>query len=327
MRKFITLIALCTLSLTGPAFSENNPARTLSILPTTDLSGYNLGEPLQYALGQLYQSTGAFQVQLANYQLLGFGKQEIAKTFQAVQSQMFSFTYMEKQRISVFLFDSQKPGGFIVAYRPLNNPPNGQLTSEFIEGKFRECVNDALGAYQDGQFQPLPGDDSSDSVQDQQKAEEARRLFREIAALEEKTWYIGANVGMARFSANATSASTVDFGGYAGARLGERMKAELGLDLFTYALLHGDLRYALPVAEKYINLSATLGAASFLGRLTENKGASSTTTQGIRNGQMVFGPGFGFEVPLLGATLRGDLRLYLGSATVLLGSYGVVINL
>lgn len=324
MKTYILL--LLSVCLSAPLFGEGGATRSLTILPTTDLAGYGLGEPLQYALGQLYQSTGAFQVQLSSYQLPGFGKEEIGRTMQGVQTQAFSFAYMEKQRISVFLFDSSHPNEFIVSYRLLSDPPGGQLTSEFVETRFRECVSEALNFYQTAQYQPLPGGGESggDTEENRAKAVEARKLFREIAALEERKFYIGGNVGMARFSSETTSASTVNFGGYFGSRLGDRFSGELGVDLFSYCLLHGDVRYSLPIAEKYVSLSATAGIARFMGTLTENKGFSQ---RNIRAGQMVFGPGFGFEVPLLGATLRGDVRLYTGSATVLLGSYGVIINL
>lgn len=325
MKKYSILVLAFFSALSS--FAEMNQQRSLTILPTTDLSGYGLAEPLQYALGQLYQSTGAFQAQLSGYQLTGFTRDDISRAIQTVQTENISFAYMEKQRISVFFFDHSHPGEFIVAYRLLTDPPGGQMTSEFVETRFRECVGEVLNNFQSNQYQPLPGDGGAQAAQDEearQRAEEARKLFREIASLEERTWYLGANIGMARFSANSVSASTVNFGGYGGARFNKEFSGELGLDLFSYALLHGDVRYALPLAEKYVNLSATVGLARFMGTLTENRGFSS---RNIPKGSTVFGPGLGFEVPLLGATLRGDVRFYLGSTTVLLGTYGVVVNL
>lgn len=325
MNKYtlVFLGAFFSLSL----FAENQQTpKTMAILPTTDLSGYNLAEPLQYALGQLYQSTGLFQAQLSANSLNGFTAREISQTLQTVQTEALTFAYMEKQRISVFFFDHLRPNEFIVAYRLLTNPPGGQLTSEYVEKNFRECVGEIVESYRSSRYQPLPGNGSGtgNEQENRWKADEARKLFREMASLEEKNWYLGANVGMARFSQNSTSASTVNFGGYAGARLGERFSGELGVDLFSYALLHGDIRYSLPIAEKYINLSVAAGIARFMGSLTENQGFAG---QRINKGQMGFGPGLGFDIPLLGATLRGDIRLYAGSATVFLGSYGIIINL
>ncbi len=324
MRK-LTLFHCALLLFSHLSFGEDSQAkRGMAILPTTDSSRYGLAEALQNALGQLYQSTGALAPQLSGFPLPGFTANDIEKGFRATNSNLMSFAYMEPKRISVFLFAQEKPGNFVVAYRLLTDPPNGKMTSDFIEKRFRESVAEVLANFREGKFQPLPGSDAGDDRVNKQKADEARRLFRELAALEDKTFYLGADIGVARFATSTSSASTVNFGAYGGARLNPKLSAELGVDAFSYALLHADLRYHLPIAEKYIDLSVTGGFGRFLGSITDNRGYASGT---IPTGQMVFGPGMGFDIPLLGATLRGDIRFYLGSANVLLGSYGIIYSL
>lgn len=321
--RFLPLYGLF-FTLSG-AFADDQ-SRTVTILPTTDTSEFGLAEPLQNAYGQLLQAYGIFRAQLSGYTLASFTSPDIAKAFGVVHSDALGFVYMEKQRVSVFLFDSKHPQEFLVAYRLLLDPPSGQLTSEFIEARFREAVYEVVALYSSNQFQTLPGQEhvaSNDSEKVHASPDHVRRLFRELASIEDRKYYVGADVGMARFSTESDSASTINFGGYGGARLSQRISAELGFDIFSYALLHLDGRYLLPFAEKYVALSLSAGIARFMGSVTDNRGISST----IPTGEMVFGPGVGFDIPLLGANLRGELRFYTGSANVLLGSYGIVYSL
>jgi hypothetical protein len=314
------------------AKAEQEPDTSLTVLPTSDTSELGLAEPLQYALGQVLQSTGVLKVQLSGYSLPGFTTNDVTKAFDVLQSDLMSFTYMEKSRLSVFLFAKARPSQFIVAYRMLDDAPGGQLSSEFIETRFREAVNEVLTNYNNGAFQALPGSENQTVAMDEgearQKAEEARILFRELASLENKKYYMGANIGMARFSQQTTGQSiansTVNFGGYGGAKLGDRMAFEAGADVFSYLLLHGDIRYHMPLLEKYVDVSITGGFGHVMAAVTENRNQTSNVSM---VGSTVFGPGIAFDVPLLGATVRGDVRYYFGSSSILVGSYGVIIAL
>lgn len=315
------------------SYAENEPETSLTVLPTSDTSELGLAEPLQYALGQVLQSTGVLKVQLSGYSLNGFTPQDVSKGFDVLQSDLMSFTYMEKTRLSVFLFARTRPSQFIVSYRMLDDAPGGQLTSEFIETRFREAVNEVLTNYNQANFQSLPGAENTtvalDDSEQRQRAEEARILFRELASLENKKWYMGAHIGMARYSQATTATqtmanSTVNFGGYGGAKLGQRMAFEAGANVFSYLLLHGDLRYHIPLLEKYVDISVTGGVGRFMAAVTENRTQTSNVSL---VGSMVFGPGLAFDVPLLGATVRGEAKYYFGTSSVLVGSYGVVIAL
>lgn len=331
MKKF--LIALGLLFYCAASYSEADADIAVTILPTNDSSGLGLGEPLQYALGQLLQETGALKVQLSGYTIPGFTRDEVVQAFNVVQSDLISFIYMEKERISTFLFLKDHPKQFIVAYRGFADSPDGQITSDLIEMKLRETVNEVLASYNAGNFQPLPASDSSNVAlgdeEHRQRADEARILFRELTSLEEKKWYVGANVGMARYSetrlATPVANSTVNFGVMGGRKINERFSVEAGLDIFTFAYLHSDVRYRLPFLEKYADISLSGGLGTVLTSVTENKNATSTNTSIA--GSFLLGPGVGFDVPLLGAVVRGEVRYYIGSTSILVGAYGVVVAL
>jgi hypothetical protein len=315
------------LVLALPLFAETGNPRTLGVLPTSDTSEMGIAEALQTALGQLAQESGLFTVEMSNQSLTGFTKADVTRGFQAVKTECMAFVYMERARVSVFLFDSLRPGEFILAFEMLSP---AQMNSQYIESQFRSAWSDAIKNYTESQFQPLPGSAAPEDPQKlaeeegSYKAAQARKLFRELAALEERNLYAGAAIGMARFAAKDSSASTVNFGGTLGARLGEKVFGELGLDVFSYCLLNLSGRFNLPVAEKYLSVSLSLGLSRVMGAVTNNRGFKSTN---IRTGSFLAGPGFSFDIPLLGANLRGDLRFYVGSATVLLGTYGIVYAL
>ena len=304
----------------------------MSVLPSTDTSGLNLAGPLQNALARLYQSTGAFNLQLASYSLPGYAAADVKKLETYLNSPLLSFCYLEKERIAVFLFDANRPDDFIVASQSLVDA-NGQpvLTNEWIEHQFRAAFAQVITLYKQNQFQPLPGShvDSEQLAQEEaedarKRAAESRRLFRELAQLEERNYYIGASVGMARFAGEGASTSTVDVGGFAGLKISDSMRLEGGVDVFSYALVHLDMRYHLPINEKYVSAALSLGVGDILTNVTKNLGYEATT---LNSGQLLFGPGISFNIPLLGANIRGDLRFYLGGGSVLLGSYGLTYSL
>lgn len=136
--------------------------------------------------------------------------------------------------------------------------------------------------------------------------------------------YVGANIGMARFSARGATASTVSLGGYLGVKLVERLRLEAGADVFSYLMLHGDMRYQLPLGERYVSLSIGIGLNHITSVVTQNRGFNPTF---LRTGQLLYGPSLSFDVPLLGASVRGDIRVLFGEATILMGTYGLAYAL
>jgi hypothetical protein len=333
MQKYkILFIAGLIYSAFGLGLSpKTTPVRSVAVLPTTDTTRYGLGPALQTALVQLLSSYRNFKPIVSEQVLGGFTKADIDRTFRTTQTDTVGFVYLEQQRVSVFLFDGERPSEFIVTYRLLNSPPQGKMTSQYIEASFREAVHDLITRYNTNQFEVLPGAKvegnnlaKNEGWLNRQQVEDTKRLYRELAAKEESTYYLGAGIGMARYSGNINSNSTVNFGGYGGARISERVSIDAGFDFFTYALFHADGHYHLPLSEKYISLFLGLGFGNVLGSITSSKGVSSNN---IDKGATVVGPSLSFDIPLLGATIRGDMRLYAGAATIFLGTYGIVFSL
>ena len=306
--------------------------KSVTVLLSTDTSGYNLATALQYAVAQLFRETGPFNVQLSAYVLPGFSPEQTAETHASLVTDIFSFVYMEPERISLFLFDRFAPGRFVVASESLADPPGGELTSIYLENKLRNAFGALMVLYQNQQFQWLPGAEKSEvnlaensDESSKRRAAEAGLLFRELTSLQQSSTYVGANFGMARFANAGSAASTVNFGAYFGVHdVWEKISLELGLEVFSYGLARLDARYRLPIAGKYVNLHLSAGVASILFNLTENRGFDAAN---VEVGQMLFGPGITFDIPLLGAIIRGGVTMYFGQGNILLGNYGVSYNI
>ena len=291
-------------------------AAPLPSSPAADTSGYNLGSALQFAVGQLFKATDNFEIQLASYSLGAFTAEETKKAHQTLNSELIALAYLDRERLSLFIFDSQNAGQFIVAVTALLDPAAGetQLTTAILEDKLRKTFNEVLVLYNQGKFQYLPGsggdkvaENGADTEDDlnRRKAAEAGHLFRELAALSDKPFYIGANLGMARYADSGASNSVVDLGAFAGYRFNPRWTAEMSLDIFTYALLSVDTKYQLPLTGKYVFLDVSLGIGKILFQASNNKGFRDV---GLPGG-FLFGPGITLTVPLLGANLRGGRQI------------------
>lgn len=312
-----------------PAFPlRAEGGRTVTVIVSTDNSGYNLASALQYAVAQLFREAGGFNVQVSAYSIGGFTPAETQKAHRALQSELFSFAFMDRERISIFLFDEKQPGKYLVGVNPLLESPEQQLSTPLLEARLRKTFSDALALYRQGSFSFLPGADKREEAEEagteqdlaQRQSAEASHLFRELASLSERPFYLGANLGMARYSSLGSSESLVSIGGLAGYRWARRFSTELSVDIFNYGLLSIDTRYHIPLARRYVFLSASLGGAMVLFQSSSNFGFNRTP---LATGTFVGGPGFSFEIPLLGANIRGSVRYYLGSVNLLLSSYGV----
>lgn len=309
-------------------FAEN---RKVVIMPTTDSTSYGLAESLQYGLGVLYQEAKKFDVYSATTGVQGFTAEAIQGSFQSSPGDILSFVYLEESRISVFLFDRTRPSDFIVSWKTLTDNSGAPLNSEFVETQFRSAFTDLMAAYDKGEFQQLPGSEVTTetmrvarSEEMRKKAEDSRTLFRELAAMEYSPLYMGAGIGMSRFAASGSSASTVNLGLALGYRFDNEWSAELGADVFSYAVLHAGPRYTIPLADHYVKAAVGLDIGSVAAVVTQNRGFASSA---IETGSLLVGPALTVDIPLLGATLRADIRAYFGGATILLGTYGIVYNL
>lgn len=330
MKRILALLVL--LAWNSWALAEAEPQYTATVANTIDASPFNVGDSLRMGLGTMLQSTGSLTVQLVDYTFAAVTVEEVAKAFSSIPSDLILFAHIEKESLSVLLLAKERPTSFIVASRRLDYDSNGQTTIPHIESKFVEAVNSVLSDYNAGTFQPLPGSQNQVAVAENEhnsrKADEARALYRELASLERETWYGAANIGMARFSQTDTSGKTnavsnVDFGTVGGYRLNSRFAFEAGFDVFTHLLAHSEARYHIPFMNKYIDLSITGGVAKILGKFTRS--AASGIDDSLSR-SVLFGPGLAFDAPLLGAIIRAEARYYLGQTSVMVATYGVLIN-
>jgi len=317
--------------------AEEQPIK-ISVLPSTDSSTYNLGSPLQQALARLYKETGTYLPSTSDEALSGFTPLEISRAMRDKNVTALSFVLLEQERISVFLFDKNHPLQFIVSSRNLTSGTQAAINSAMIETQFKSAFKEVLASHKEEKFQELPGakaeklaDSSKRTKRDPRMAEESRVLFRELSSLTDSPLYIGAHLGMSRFGSEGTSSSTVTFALSGGYQIKPRISIEGGLSASTYLIGSVGGRYALPFKEESVKLSVGLDIASVLFSITQNYGYGSPNltynSPPLNRGTFFVGPGIFFDIPLLGATLRGDLRFYTGTGTIIVGTYGLIYYL
>lgn len=295
--------------------------RSITVLPPVDGTGLDSAQALQQRIGEYLYSTRQFVVQYSAYSLPGFTAKDLVNTFERLDSQLIIFAYVEQERFSAFLFDSSRPQEFIASSLPFGEvTAEAPLSLQRVMDTFPAVFQDLMARFLAQQYQLLPG---AQQLQGQQVADErviVRELYRQLASLEESPYSMGANVGFARMAAQSTSASVVALNIYGGYHLSEKITLELGIDLFAYLFPHFDLRYQLPfLEEKYVKVSAIGSVGMIMGTLAEHRGFAASNIPG----GTFFGPGFSIEIPLAGLSIRGDLRFYFGSGTLLFGSYGM----
>ncbi|NDD05923.1 MAG: hypothetical protein EB078_13550, partial [Proteobacteria bacterium] len=241
----------------------------------------------------------------------------------------------------IFLFDKDHDSQFLVSSRPLSDFSGTKIDFPFVETRFREAFTEVMRLYHEEQYQPLPGSQSEPpqvatntsfaNRPDPRLAAESRALFRELSSQTDSSFRLGAQIGMARFSSQGTTASNVAFGLAAGYDLFPRFSLEAGFSLASYLMAQGGIRYLLPFAEKQVKLSIGVEVANVISPISQNVGyvsqGFSYESPPIPRGSFFAGPGIFFEIPLLGAGLRGDLRMYFGNGTILMGTYGFVYHI
>jgi hypothetical protein len=230
---------------------------------------------------------------------------------------------VDRERVALFLFDINRPGRYIATSETLAGSPTNTLTPEWLSAQMYRAFTELMKQYTLANFELIPsiGPSSTPSAQPEiSRTENNRRLFQEMSKLQDGRIYLGANVGMARFTAGGTTSSTVNVGGYAGVKVQDRIRLELGADVYTYLMLHADLRYQLPLAERYVSISIGASMSHLTALVTQNRGFNPTA---LTTGSMLYGPSLSFDVPLLGASVRADIKLLLGQSSVLIGTYGL----
>ncbi len=300
--------------------------RTAAVLSTTDSSGYGISERLQRMLADGLNRTQLFAVSTQNITLAGYTPESLAPAFSQSRAELLSFAYVDKDRIALFLFDANRPAKYVATSETLAGSPTGRMTEPWLEARFNRALSTLLRNYASAAFEAVPGIEESEKPAEPEMSREERgqRLFQELSKLQDRQMYVGANIGMARFSARGATASTVSLGGYLGVKLVERLRLEAGADVFSYLMLHGDMRYQLPLGERYVSLSIGIGLNHITSVVTQNRGFNPTF---LRTGQLLYGPSLSFDVPLLGASVRGDIRVLFGEATILMGTYGLAYAL
>lgn len=335
IRKLMSLTL--ALFFTINAFAEESLSNKLAILSTTDKTEMGLQKNLQEGLARAAANSNLFQTYVADYSLKGFSETEILNDFKKVGSDLMSYVYLENNRISIFLFDATHPKEYIVSSQNFPTPEGGVVSGEEIQYAFKTAFQEVISSYVSKEYQYLPGAKQESSYLAEQESfdtqfsvAEVKRLYREMASISQKPFYVGANVGMSRFetlsgTTTKTYASTVNIGALLGYRPFKPFSLELGADMFTHFLVHSEVRAQIPLGQKFVAISLSAGAARFMTQPTENLGYAGTNT--IQQGTMVYGPGIGFELPLLGLNIRAEGRFYTGTTSVFLGTYGIVYSL
>ena len=327
------LLGLLILSFWGhlSAASETSSKLKLKLLPTSDNASLELGSVVDQKLFELYQQQSPFEVTLSNVELPGFTPLEIRRAIRDSEGELISFALLEEERLSIFLFNKFRPLEFIVSSQGPVNPKS----SLDLDKSLKKAFSDVLLSYQFDRYQKLPTANSPalarSSKLDPKAAEETRLLFRELASQMDTTFSLGAQIGMTRFASDSTSSSVVTFGVHGGYQVNPRYSLEGGLFFSSYLTGTAGARYWMPFAEEVVKLGVGLDLAQVFLPITQNSGYGGIdltyNAPKISNGALFAGPGLFFDIPLLGASMRGELRLFFGSTTLLMGSYGLVYYL
>ena len=315
------------LALSATSYGESGQ-REIAVLQSTDSSQLNLGDRVSGFLSQSFHQTGFFSVRAVRASLSGYTPEALADAYKETGTELISFAYVDRDRVALFLFDINRPGRYIATSETLKGSPRGRIDETWLDAQVGKAFAEMMKQYGVANFDLIPSSDPSPGSISKEpevsREEKSRSLFKEMSKLQDGRIYVGASVGMARFTANGSSSSTVSVGGYAGVKLIHRVRVEAGADIFSYLLMNANLRFQLPIAERYVSLNLGATGAYVALVVTQNRGFNPTF---MSTGEMLFGPSLSFDVPLLGASVRGDVRLLLGSSTIFLGTYGLAYAL
>lgn len=249
----------------------------------------------------------------------------IEEAFGNLGTELFCFAYLEPERLSLILFDSQMKDQYLVTSQPLVDPTQGAgNANQIVEYNLNVAFQNFVMQIDKGDFYQLPGQRAQLSEKeeaDRQISSQAKALYEELTLIHDRPIYFGANLGMVRVGHESASASTIDLGVYLGMQVARDFQTELGLDIFSQLMTSGSFRYRLPIGtEQFLSVYATANIGLTMGKFTENLGSDETA---IPRGTLLFGPGIAFEVPMFGAKVRGGIKVYFGDGSILLGNYGI----
>ncbi|MEZ4751537.1 MAG: hypothetical protein R3B54_13240 [Bdellovibrionota bacterium] len=319
------LLVFAVFATTGRGEEIGADIRSITVLPPADVTGLNVVTPFQQHIGEYLYGTRQYVVQYSAYSIPGFTAKDLQQTFERLDSQLILYSYVEPQRLSLFLFDSNRPQEFVTASVPYAATDTTVLTQQLILNTFPAAFDALMNAFYQGQYQPLPGAQVAENKYAGDEKGLTRELFRELASMKSSSTYAGANFGIARMAANGAAGSTVNLSVYAGYSLNTDIALQLTLDVFTHLMPSARINYKLPFfSDKLVSLHANFGAGMILGTVAEHRGFPS---QNLTTGGILFGPGLGLYIPLAGADVRLDFRFLLGSGSVFLGTYGLTYYL
>ena len=313
-------------------FGFSAEKKEIVVLPTTDTTGLGLTSPVQKALKKLFARTEKFNALTADYIIGGYTASDLKKAFEAVGDYYLTFAFIEPTRVAIFLFNPEKSKEYIVSTSSI--PKGQELTPPPIEASFTSAFNKLMRDFNQNKYAKLPGgDDAEDTkieaeetseslAEYERKLIESRALVKELSDEKTKKLLIGGSVGMVRFKGKTSSMAGSNAALSVGIqyRFSPKMTVGLGMDGFSYLFSHLNIRYSIPVLRQFVVLSPSFGLGMVGPPLSQNKGYAETS---LNSGSMLFGPGISIDIPLIGATMRGDIRFYSGSESVFVGTYGL----
>lgn len=288
----------------------------------------NLPVQIQLTLTELFNQSNVFAAQATAQNIEEWEGDSVLAYLEEANSELIAQVFVDQVRIYIIMGDVNTPDQIYLGDQALTLPAGYlQMTLEVLGFHLKAAFDKLIRNYAKGEIKYLPGASPSASLEKFEREEElkksaqiTRKLFRELATIQESPFYMGGSIGMVRFSANKNAASTVNFGLFGGYKVTPKISGELGVDLFSYVLAHLDGYYHLLIAERYLSVNAGFGLGYIVGNITENRGFSTTNFSG---GQLLAGPGIYFVIPMLGAKLRGDMRFLVGKGSILVGTYGL----
>lgn len=147
-----TPAAMAEATKTSP-ITRNVKARTLVIAACSDTTGLNIAPHLQTALAGLYKDTGNFTTSTTKEALTGYDGDKVGAFLTKNGAELTSFVFLEKQRISILLFDKTQPGKFIASSETVNADPKLKVNQADLENQFRVAFRRVIEHYDVQDFQ------------------------------------------------------------------------------------------------------------------------------------------------------------------------------
>lgn len=151
---------------TSAPVTKTAVARKLVVAACSDTTGLNIAKELQTSLSGLFKDTGAFVPSITKDSIPGYEKEKILPFLKRHDASLASFVFLEKQRISIFLFDESQPDKYIASSEPVNADPRQKVNQADLENQYRAAFKKLVEHYDTGDFQTVqvaPGQGKSES--------------------------------------------------------------------------------------------------------------------------------------------------------------------